>query len=80
MERDPLPADFVGKTIQRIDTTACNVWRFYFTDGTAIAIEAEVEHDGIPVMQVCAECARETDASAKHCIGGWVLGELVSGS
>jgi hypothetical protein len=59
-ERDPVPADFVGKTIRIVDTSACNIWRFYFTDGTAIAVEAEVEntqYGGIPVMQVCDPCA-----------------------
>jgi hypothetical protein len=57
MERDPKKTDFVGKTITRIDTRACNVWRFYFADGTAIAIEADLQYPGIPVMQVCEECA-----------------------
>lgn len=67
MERDPRPADFVGKTIAAIDTRACNVWRFTFSDGSAIAIEAEVmntEYGGIPVMQVCPECAIDQECAA----------------
>jgi hypothetical protein len=60
-ERNPEKRDFVGKTIARIDTRACNLWRFFFTDGTAIAIEADcqsTQYGGVPVMQVCEECAQ----------------------
>jgi hypothetical protein len=57
-ERDARPDDFVGKLIVNIDTRACNVWRFFFSDGTAIAIEADVWGPGLPIMQVCEECAR----------------------
>ena len=31
---------FQGKTVVRFDHTAWNVWKFQFSDGTAIAIEA----------------------------------------
>lgn len=61
LERDPVDSDFVGKTIEKIDTESANVWRFYFADGSAIAIEADVQwtpYGGIPVMQVCEECAK----------------------
>lgn len=61
MERDPQPDDFIGKTITAVDTSACNVWRFRFTDGSAIAIKAEVmdtRYGGVPVMQVCSECRK----------------------
>lgn len=58
-ERDPHPADFVGKTIDHIDTGACNVWKFFFSDGSAIAIEADVWGPGLPIMQVCEKCARD---------------------
>lgn len=67
-ERNPRKRDFVGKTIKRIDTSACNIWRFLFTDGTAIAIEAECHSTGygyLPVMQVCEECAEETEPLAE---------------
>lgn len=30
-----------GKTIDHVDTSACNCWTFYFTDGTKWQIEAE---------------------------------------
>lgn len=33
--------DFLGKTIERMDTTAVNEVIFYFTDGTNIALETE---------------------------------------
>lgn len=49
--------DFEGKTIQKVDVRAVNIIRFYFTDGTALAIEAEGH-----VMVACEECAREPDA------------------
>lgn len=39
--RDLDPKDFVGKTIKKVDFRAVNVIRFFFTDGTAIAIETE---------------------------------------
>jgi hypothetical protein len=59
-DRDPVQADFVGKTIAAFDSLACNVWRFAFTDGTAIAIEAETfgQHN-LPMMVVCEECAED---------------------
>lgn len=60
MLRDPEPDDFVGKTIISIDTRACNIWRFSFSDGSSISIEAEVLNGGIPVMQVCTECCEAT--------------------
>lgn len=59
-ERDPVSADFVGKTIAEVDTSACNLWRFRFTDGTAVAIEADTfwtPAGDLPMMQVCDECA-----------------------
>jgi hypothetical protein len=56
MERDPRPADFVGKTIIDADLSAANIWRFRFSDGTAIAIEAEY-FGVLAILQVCEECA-----------------------
>jgi hypothetical protein len=34
---------FEGKTIKMIDTGSCNVWKFYFTDGTTIELWSECE-------------------------------------
>jgi hypothetical protein len=51
--RDPTPKDFVGKTIKRVDVRAINLWRIFFTDGTAIAIEHE--RDGMVVCDVCVK-------------------------
>lgn len=59
MARDSQPDDFVGKIIVAVDTHACNIWRFSFSDGSRISIEAEVldtPHGGIPFMQVCTKC------------------------
>jgi hypothetical protein len=58
-ERDPKPEDFVGKTIISFDGSSVNVWRFGFSDGTAIAIEAETWGPGLPGMAVCEECAAD---------------------
>jgi hypothetical protein len=35
--------DFVGKTIERMNTTAVNEVKFYFTDGTEVALETVCE-------------------------------------
>lgn len=50
--REPAQADFVGKTVAAVDFRAANIWRFRFTDGTEIAIEA-----GEYAMTVCRACA-----------------------
>lgn len=39
---------FVGKTIERVDFTCCNHLEFYFTDGSSVAIEIEVDSLGLP--------------------------------
>jgi hypothetical protein len=44
-------SDFQGKTIERFDNRADNIWRFYFTDGTSVAVETEDFY-----MVVCDEC------------------------
>lgn len=54
--RDPVPADFVGKTIERVDTQAVNIWRLWFTDGSAIAIERDALAPGVYGMVVCDAC------------------------
>jgi hypothetical protein len=50
-------SDFVGKTISRIDAKCVNVTRFWFTDGTAVAIEVDAVGPGIYGMVSCEECA-----------------------
>lgn len=64
-DRDPVLADFIGKTITDFDGSCINVWRFRFSDGTALAIEVESFGHGLMGMVVCEECAAEmaeTDA------------------
>ena len=56
--RKPRKSDFVGKTIKSVNISACNIWTFYFTDGSAIAIEAEVFHPGFAAMEVCRACVQ----------------------
>lgn len=58
-ERDAVPEDFIGKTVTGFDSSADNIWRFTFSDGTSLAIEAEVQSTvfgGIPFMQICVPC------------------------
>jgi len=49
--------DFVGKTIERMDCRAVNIIRFFFTDGTAIAIETDYLGAGLYGMVACDVCA-----------------------
>ena len=56
--RDLDPKDFEGKTIKRADFRASNILKFYFTDGTAIAIEAESDF----TMVACDVCVDEKEA------------------
>lgn len=54
------PADFEGKTIARFEAEACNVWRFWFTDGTAFAIQCETFGPyHLPGMELCDVCIRD---------------------
>ena len=53
--------DFEGKTIKSIDCRAVNVLRFFFTDGTAIAIETENY-----AMVACDECVEEVASPVKN--------------
>lgn len=53
--REPVAADFVGKVIERVDLSAANIWCFFFTDGSKIAIEALLCSVGpgyLPYMRV----------------------------
>ena len=58
-ERDPTPADFVGKTITEFDGSAINVWRFGFSDGSAIAVTVEPFGSGLYGMCVSVALAAE---------------------
>jgi len=49
-------SDFVGKTVAQVDVRAVNIIRFFFTDGSALAVE--VDHFGSDLwgMVACDEC------------------------
>jgi hypothetical protein len=64
--------DFAGKTVARVDAKAVNMIRFYFTDGTAIAIETEGFGHGIVGMVACEVCV-EKPKRVKTCIKGCAL-------
>ena len=49
---------FVGKTIESVDCRAVNILRFYFTDGTAIALETDAVGIGIYGIVACETCAK----------------------
>lgn len=54
--RPVVSRDFEGKTVARVDARAYNLIRFFFTDGTAIALEHE--RDGI---SACDECVQSVE-------------------
>lgn len=66
MERDATPADFVGKTIAAVDVSCWNIWKFVFTDGSQLAIEAENDLVCGAGLQVCEECAEELIDGSNH--------------
>jgi hypothetical protein len=53
-----------NKTIDHVDTSACNCWTFYFTDGTTWQIE--VESAGMYGLQIltATEVMENDDAGA----------------
>jgi hypothetical protein len=55
--RKPMKKDFEGKTIKKFSRSADNIWRFWFTDGTAFAIQSEV-YCGVAIMELCEECIK----------------------
>ena len=71
------PKQWVGKTIARMDARAVNIVRFFFTDGTAIAIETEGMGHGIVGMVQCGacidptQCDMEVDACCDECRQGF---------
>lgn len=54
--RRPRRSDFEGKTIERFYHDADNVWRFAFTDGTSLAIQSDLGHSGVAIMELCEVC------------------------
>jgi hypothetical protein len=58
--RRPEMLDFVGKTVRRFEYVADNVWRIWWTDGTAFAIQCEVFGPfGLPGMEICDVCPED---------------------
>ena len=58
VHRRPQKNDFENKTIIRFESNADNIWRIWFSDGTAFAIQAEVAGlAGVPYMELCEVCA-----------------------
>lgn len=60
-DREAVPADFVGKTIEACDVSAINIWHFRFTDGSLLSIVVESFGNVGPGMVVCDECAEQWD-------------------
>lgn len=59
VHRRPCKRDFEGKTIHRFKADADNVWRIWFTDGTAFAIQCDTfGPHGVPGMELCDVCAQ----------------------
>ena len=55
--RRPTCKDFEGKTIAKFRCSADNVWKFWFTDGTAFAIQAESFGPcHVAGMEICEVC------------------------
>jgi hypothetical protein len=52
--------DFTGKTIARVDAKAVNIIRFWFTDGTAVALEVDAVGPGIYGIVACGACIEVT--------------------
>lgn len=60
IHRRPTKRDFEGKTIKRFIRSGDNVWRLWFTDGTAFAIQSDSFGPyGLACMEVCDVCARD---------------------
>lgn len=55
IHRRPAKRDFEGKTVKRFKRDADNVWRIWFTDGTAFAIQSDLFH-GLACMELCDVC------------------------
>ena len=58
IHRRPRKRDFEGKTIGRFERSADNMWRIWFTDGTAFAIQSDSFGPyGLACMELCEVCA-----------------------
>lgn len=68
MHKDIDPKDFEGKTVKKLEADAVNIIRFYFTDGTSIAIETEGLGGGLVGMVSCVSCADLPDTEAGHTV------------
>lgn len=56
--------DFIGKTIADVNCKAVNILTFYFTDGTALALEGELFHE-IPTIVACEACVQKCAPRSK---------------
>jgi hypothetical protein len=56
IHRRPKKHDFQGKTIKRFVRSGDNIWRFWFTDGTAFAIQSDIFYGGLACMEICDQC------------------------
>jgi hypothetical protein len=60
IHRRPTKRDFQGKTIKRFVRSADNLWKFWFTDGSAFAIQSDnFGAYGLACMEVCDQCVGE---------------------
>lgn len=57
LHRRPFKRDFEGKTIRKFRRDADNIWRFWFTDGSAFAIQSDL-FSGLACMELCEQCAK----------------------
>lgn len=58
------PKAFEGRTIERMEAEAINIVRFFFTDGTATALEIEGFGNGLVGIVQCQECAKAVPVEA----------------
>jgi hypothetical protein len=52
---------FLGKTIKKMDASACNNIVFLFTDGSKVALHIEMDAIGLPDVLACTHCAEITN-------------------
>lgn len=57
VHRKPRKSDFEGKTVKRFIYTADNIFKFFFTDGTSLAIQSDL-HYGVAIMEICEQCSK----------------------
>lgn len=60
IHRRPTKKDFEGKTIKRFVRRGDNVWEFWFTDGSAFAIQSDTfGRSGFACMEICDVCVKK---------------------